>query len=124
MRPYYIIGYLIATVLIAATGDALFDSGAKIWGHSLEAVEVLLLISGPFIFQFKRRDWWAYVITLVAFRIAFFDYTYNLVRGLPLTFIGHTSWWDIIISKQYPSGLLFGRIIFLILGVALPIKEL
>lgn len=124
MRPFLIIGYLIACVVIAATGDGLFDSGVKVWGHTLEAFEVLALISGPFIFKLKQRDWWAYVIALIAFRIAFFDYTYNLIRGLPWDFVGHTSWWDIIISKQYPHGLLFGRVIFLILGIALPIKEL
>ena len=124
MRPFLIIGYLIACVVIAAVGDGVFDDGAKGWGHILEAIETLMLVSGPFIFRLKRRQWLAYVIALVAFRIGFFDYTYNLVRGLPLAFVGSTSWWDMLIAKQYPHGLLFGRIIFLILACSLPFQHL
>jgi hypothetical protein len=124
MRPYIIILYLISCVLVGAIGDGLWDEGMALTGHGLEALEVLLLVSGPFIFGLERRNCIPYLIALIAFRIALFDYTYNLVAGLPWDFVGHTSWWDIIISKYYPKGLIWGRAIFFILGVALPIREI
>lgn len=124
MRKALIILFLIMMVIIAAISDGLFDEGLKIWGHSLEAIEILLLVSGPFLFKLKRRDWIPYLVSLIAFRVCFFDYTYNLVRHLPIFFVGNTSWWDIFLSKQPPHGLVFGRIIFLTLAVALPIKEI
>ena len=124
MRRASIIVYLFACVIIGAGGDALFDGGNKIWGHFFDALEAGLLISGALVLNLRRRDWIAFFLAYVFIRVASFDYVYNLVRGLPIMYLGDTGWWDKFLI-QFPShGVTFARMIFLITGIAIPIKHL
>jgi len=123
MKPYLVILYLMACVIVGASGDGLMDDGAKLWGHGLNALETALLISGAFVFNLNRKQWLAFIVAYVAFRIVGFDYAYNLSRGLPWDFIGFTSGWDLFLKKQLPSGVLFGRALFLILGVSVSLRN-
>ncbi len=122
MKAFYIILYLIFCVAIGAVSDGLNDDGAKYAGHVLGAVEVGLLIAGAFLFDLRRRDGVAFIAIYIAWRIVGFDYAYNLTRGLPLGYLGESSFWDSFFAKQNPIGVTFARIIFLSLGITLPIK--
>lgn len=124
LKPYLIILYMIATVIVLSLGDGLFDKGLKLWGHAIQAFSFVVVLSGPVIFGITLRKlvWWIFV--LACWHIVLFDYGYNYFHDLPWNWIGHTSIWDLFIAKQLPSGVIIGRIIFLIVGVAIPIKEL
>ena len=125
MKPYYIILYLITCITIGATADGLNLVGPKIWGHNFEAIEILLLISGALIFKLSGwRNWVALVLSYTFLRVAGFDYIHNLVIGESWDYLGTSSWWDKVLSRQVPGGLLFGRVIFLIAGISITIKEL
>jgi len=124
MKRLLIVLYLVTAVVVGAIADGLFDEGLKIWGHTLGAVEVCLLLSGAFVFDLRRRDWFAFAAAYVCLRIAGFDYVYNLVRGLPILEVGSTSAWDNVISLFPPHGLVFVRSIFLVVGIFIPINEL
>ena len=124
MRALIIILYLFTCVIIGATADALFDEGIKVWAHAVDALETGLIISGAFLFKLQRRDWLAFIIAYICWRIVGFDYTYNLVRDLPLSYIGGTGWWDMLLAQWIPGGVLFGRFIFLLAAVAIPFKHL
>ena len=124
MKPYLIITYLISVILLGSLSDALFDDGIKIWGHAIDAVETGLLISGAFLFSLSRRYWLSFFLSYVFIRVAGFDYMYNLFRGLPIEYVGGTGWWDIMLSSQEPGGIAFGKAIFLITGISIPIKYL
>lgn len=124
LKPYMIILYMIATVIIFALGDGLFDKGLKLWGHAIQAFSIVVCLSGPVIFKIalKKLPWWIFI--LACWHVVLFDYSYNYFHGLPWNFIGHTSIWDLFMAKQLPSGVIVGRALFLVLGIAIPIKEL
>lgn len=124
MRPYAIILYLLVSVIVGAVSDGLNDGGVKVLGHALGATEIVLLISGAFLFRLERRTWIWYIVAYVSFRILAFDYTYNITRGLDLLYLGDSSLWDRFFSKQYPIGLLFARLIFAFVGIGITFNEL
>ena len=124
MKPYLVILYLIACVVLGASADAYFDVGHKLLGHTLGAVEVVVLISGSFVFNLNRRKWIPFLLAYVFWRVVGYDYLYNLFSGLPWNYIGNTSFWDITIAKVLPSGLIWIRAVFLVAAVFVPIREL
>jgi len=125
MKPYLIILYLFSLVLIGASADGLNNSGVQTWGHLLEVIEVLGLFM--VLIVFKLFTWRQVLLALgsyICLRVFAFDYMYNIAAGNEVYYIGGSNWWDLVLSRQYPTGLLFGRVIFLITGVAIPIKHL
>jgi len=124
MKAVWIILYLMAAVAIGAVSDGLNDEGIKTIGHALGALEIAMLLSGAFVFKFTRQHFIAFMAAYIAWRIVGFDYAYNLTRGLPLLYLGNSNWWDSFFSKQLPSGVVFARMIFLALAIAVPIKHL
>ena len=124
MKRVLIILYFIICITLMALSDAFDLNGLKLWAHGIEAFWILFLISGPFIFKLNRKHWIAFVLSLAFWRIAGFDYLYNLFAGLPWDFHGTTSSWDIFLSKQPEFGIVFGRIIFLTAAIFVPIREL
>ena len=124
MKPYLIIAYLIVCVVLGALVDTLFNDGAKLFSHLFGAVEIFLVASGAFIFNLKRRHWLWYMAAFAAWHIVGFDYMYNLFAGLPWDYHGTTSWWDLFLSKYPEHGIIFTRVIFLLAGVFIPIREL
>jgi hypothetical protein len=118
MKQLALILYLLAIVAVGAIGDALYDMD-KIWAHNFNAIEIGMLLAMPFLFKY---GWWA-IVAYISFRIFAFDYTYNLVRGLPLAYVGSTSWWDLLLVKQLPMGVAFAKILFLAFGVGLIYKK-
>jgi len=124
MREFMFILYYVVCVIIGAVADGVRDEGMLFLAHGLAAVEIGLLLMSPFALNLRMRDWWIVLLSYVFYRVAFFDYTYNITRGLDLFYVGESSFWDILIKKQYPVGLLWGRGVFLLVGISLPIKYL
>jgi len=124
MKPYLIILYLIALVAIGAAGDALNDEGIKTFGHLLRAFEIALLILAGGIFKLELKPLIIFLIAYICFRIVGFDYIYNWIRDIPLLEMGTSNWWDKALAKQLPMGVVFGRFIFLIVGISIPFKYL
>ena len=122
MKPYLIILYLIGLVVLGAAADALNDTDMKTIGHALGAVEVVGLLIGGMLFNLTRRHVLAFIAAYVCFRIVGFDYTYNLVSGLPLGYHGTSCLWDGFLSQFPHHGILFARAIFLAVGVSIPFK--
>ena len=119
-----VIGVYTGSILLNAIGDGLNDSGDKGWGHACNAASVGLLLSSPFIIDYDKSKWGYYLASYVSLRIALFDPSYNLTRGLPVTYIGNTSTWDKGLQKlSPPDGLMFGRGVSFIVGISIPIKE-
>ena len=125
MKPYLIILYLFVLVLIGASADGLNNSGVQGYGHLLEVIEVLGLFMVLIVFKLFTWRQFAYVLgAYICFRVFAFDYMYNIAAGNELYYIGGSNWWDQALSRQYPTGLLFGRVIFLITGVAFVFNHL
>ena len=122
MRPYLIILYLLVLVALGAAADALNNTGMGTIGHALGAVEVGGLLVGGLVLNLSRRDVFALLAAYVCFRIVGFDYTWNLVAGVPLGYHGESSLWDGFLSQFPHHGILFARAIFLITGVSIPFK--
>ena len=122
MKPYLIILYFIAFVVLSALSDALSDEYYKVWAHGLEVGCKGMLVFSVIIF--KPKKWIPFVIALVAWNAVLFDTSYNLFRGLPWNFIGSTSLWDIFFSNYPIVGLIIVKTLCLALAVHLPIKYL
>ena len=117
-------GYHIGTVALGAIADAQYDMGNKNLSHTLHAVEVGALISGPFIFKVKKGEALSYVLSYSFIRFSFFDSFYNMQRDLPIMYNGTTSTYDEVMSKMPDHGKAFYKSWSLVLGFAIPITEM
>jgi len=115
----------IVSIILAAVADGYVDEGYKIIGHSAESLSVLMLLIVPFI-QKYRGGWVWYIVAYLCLRIGGFDLIYNMIRGLPITFHGSTSLWDIVFMEFNPPVIaeLFGRAILLFAGIMIPIQNI
>ncbi len=113
----------IGTVAAGGLGDGLMDNSNKNWGHALRAVEVGMLISGPFVFDLDRRDTWAWLSSYGFIRLGMKDGFYNVSRGLPLGYVGTTSQYDKLMRGVPEHGRYFIKSISIVAGVAIPIKH-
>ena len=124
-EPVKVITLYTGSIILEGIGDGLYDDGQKALGKSLQAVSLGMALSTPFIFDVDKDNWAWYLASYVSLRIGFFDYAYNTTRGLPLGYIGNTSYTDKFMQQVMPPGnQLFARSIFITLGVAIPINEL
>ena len=123
-EPVKVITLFSASIILDGIGDGLYDSGDKSWGHAFQAASTGLLVASPLFLDMDRDNFWWYLVSYVSLRIAFFDYSYNMTRGLPLEYRGSTSLWDKTIKEFNPPSTLWHRSAFLTLGVVIPIREL
>ena len=123
-RGLAVAGYHIGTVALGAVADGLYDEGHKEWGHALHAAEVGALIGGPFIFKVKGNEVLSYLLSYGFIRVSTFDSFYNLTRDLPLLYNGTTSTYDNIMNTIPPHGRAWYKSFSLVIGFAIPIKEL
>ena len=111
----------ILIVILKAVSDGLNDSGFKGWGHAVNSLWIgALFIIPNFVFLLS---WYIQIISFTLLMIALFDYTYNLTRGLKISFVGTTSWWDQAIAKVPFGFMLFVRLIALIVGIFLILNQ-
>ena len=124
-EAFKIIGILAGSVILEAAGDGLSDNGQKVWGHALQAASTGLLLATPFLLDIDRSKWGWYFAAYISMRIAIFDPCYNLTRGLPIDYVGSTSIWDKTVKgfDPPPGANLWGRSVFLIAAISIPINE-
>jgi hypothetical protein len=123
-KNYTRIGLTTSSVVLNAAGDAMMDEGEKVWGHSLRAASIAVLLINPLITEAQREDWLPYVLQYVFIRFALFDYTYNATRGLPMGYTGNTSMYDKAMQKV-PNGFeAWSKSIFLTVGITINLREL
>jgi len=123
-EPVKVLVIYSTSILLDAAGDGLYDNGEKAWGHTLQAASTGLLLASPLFLNMDKDNFWWYLASYVSLRIAFFDYTYNVTRGLPLEYRGTTALTDKIINEFNPPSTMWHRSVFLTLGIVIPIKEL
>jgi len=120
-----VISVYAGSIILEAVGDGLNDDGQKEWGHLCNALSAGVLLASPFIIDYEKNKWGWYLTSYVCLRISLFDPIYNASRGLPLTYIGSTSFWDKSLQQLAPpDGLLFGRGVTFVIGVSILINEL
>ena len=117
----------ILSIFCKASGDALSQTGRKLWGHPLQlmssvmlvALFILALIFRP---EYDNRQIVLIALSYFALRFFLFDYIWNLFAGMPLIYIGTTSLYDKLLRRIHPAMVnlmkfVFGAlaIIFLIL---------
>ena len=124
-EPVKVISLYAGSIILEGIGDGLYDNGQKELGKCLQAVSLGMVLLSPAILNMDRDNWFWYVLTYTSFRIALFDYTYNITRDLPINHIGTTSYWDKALHEFSPPGAqLFFRGIFCTLAITIPINEL
>jgi hypothetical protein len=123
-KNYTRIGLTTGSVVLNAAGDALNDEGEKVWGHSLRAASIAVLLINPLITEVQREDWLPYILQYVFIRFALFDYTYNATRGLPMGYTGNTSHYDKLMQKVPNSFEAWSKGIFLTVGITINLREL
>ena len=123
-EAWKVIGIYSSSIVLNAVGDGLNDSGEKQWGHLCNAASIGLLLTSPFVIDYDKSKWGWYLTSYVSLRIALFDYSYNLTRGLPLNYIGGTSTWDRVLTKMNPPDTYMGRGVFFVVGISIPLNEL
>jgi len=117
----------LSAIILAAIGDGCMDSGFKVIGHSAESISILILLLIPFLHHQKRIGtigW--YLAAYILIRAGVFDLVYNIVRGLPLTYHGTTSIWDMFVGLFNPpmAAELIGRILLIFAGSIISIQNL
>lgn len=89
--------YLLLQVIINATEDALRDEKFKTWSHLLNSIHVLLWLVFPVIVPFNKSEIGVLIGGYILIRFTFFDFVYNIIRKLPLFYVGDTSIYDKVI---------------------------
>ena len=115
---YILLSYIIFAVALGSSGDGLNNRGIQTWGHLLKAIEIAALLWLPFIFGLSAiNEGAALFASYICIRVGLFDYIRNVTAGQSLWYMSGTNWWDKLMSKVPPHGLMFDRIIFMIAGV-------
>ncbi len=113
---------LILTIILNATGDAL-TLNCKSLAHIVQALLVLLWLFILWNNDKKKFNWrWIDLLMLVIsyalIRHGIFDYTWNLVAGQNMFFVGKTSFYDEYIAGSW-LGIWPLRLFSLISGIIL-----
>jgi len=130
-RPIIILFYFTMAVLSGAVGDGLNNVGIQTWGHVLEGLEIALIFWGVYLLdEDKVLKWYEVLvmfITYICLRFAFFDYAYNLAAENELTYLSDRNFWGQLwlnVLKAPPHGIVWARLVFLVVGVSLPMRYL
>ena len=59
---------------------------------------------------------WKHLVYYLFIRAAIFDLVYNIAVDRPLATMGSTKWWDKILGKVHPAGMLMFRLVCFIVG--------
>jgi len=119
------LGIYSSSIALNAIGDGLKDSGYKDWGHFCNAASIGVLVTYPFITN-NDKTFKSFATSLGSYaflRFGMFDPIYNSVRGLPIDYIGNTSFYDKALQKMNPqAGLNFARVVSLTVGISLTLN--
>lgn len=117
----------LTSITLNAVGDAfIVQDYNRQYAHVMRATALGLEMIGPFLIEPDMDNWWVYLASYVSLRIAIFDPIYNLSRDLPWNYRHDASYWDLAVNQfNPPAGIeVFGRSVFFIIGVTIPISEL
>ena len=89
----------IVTILIIldALKDSFYDRGNKLIAGIIDMVYLGMMICGVVMLSGA----WLWILIYVLLRYAIFDLVYNLIRGLPVFYIGTTKPIDKLIRKVF-----------------------
>jgi hypothetical protein len=123
-------------IIFEAVPEALVLTGHKTLAGIFEGVYLLGVTLGIFAWlngvKVNKciRSFWFIIGGYVLVRFALFDVTYNLVAGLPLTYIGTTKitdimWQEFFALTHFPVGLFFGMLKFIcfLIGITWLLKK-
>ena len=116
---------ILSLVILSALSDSLNFRGNKTAGHALRYIELPLLIAATMICGIT--GWIELGLFIVAYafvRFALFSYIWNIVTGQHWTYVGVVDPVDRFLRKFPAHGILFARVVFLVVGIAITIKEL
>jgi hypothetical protein len=97
--------------------SALIDMEHLIDDDYIEDHTSRFILRTLFIYVIFREINWQFVGAVMVF-MASFDSTLNLMRGLPINYLGSTAKWDIF-WKKYPVGYILMKVICLLIGIGL-----
>jgi len=113
-RPLAIAGSLAGGVILNAVGDGLLDEGKlrgdqslMKWGHAVRATGYVLPIGGLAMTEPKKEEVPWILAEYFFFRVALFNPSYNLTRGLDVVYAGSTDVSDVLMSSIPPGGRAF-----------------
>jgi len=120
--PALLILYIIVCISAGAIADGLNDTGHGKAGHLLEAAEMLLALTGATIFAVTTQTLIPYLTAYIGFRIALFDIIYNISSHRKVFSQGSGNVWDDFLSKYPQIGVVFMRMVFLLLAIGISIR--
>ena len=124
-EPVKVILIFSSSVILEAIGDAQYDNGNKEIGKLYQAVSTGILLASPFLLDIDKKKWGWYFASYISMRVALFDPVYNLTRGLPMGYIGNTSYWDKGVRAFSPTeGMkIFGHSVVFIFAISIPLNH-
>ena len=94
------------------------------WGNLIKPLEILFLFM--FLKTFNIITWrgaWLILLSYAFIRAGLFDHVRNLVAGQEFFYFGGENVWDKFFAMMPPFGVVTFKIVFLTVGIALPIRE-
>jgi len=113
----------IASISLNALGDGLNDNGKKGIGHVCNALSIGVLLTSPWVIDYKQGYWYEYLLTYTFLRFGMFDPIYNTTRGLPFNYLGTTAPTDRML-RYFGGQPTFIHGLSLIVGFSIPLKYL
>ena len=102
---WIVLMFIVLSVIADAISEALRDNGEKPWSHVVKAWFVVFIMSAAIITPYIVEGRVVMGVILYYFgmlliqRMMLFDIFYNVTRGLPIGYIGNTSFYDRFLRK-------------------------
>jgi len=113
---------IIILIVLDALRDSLYDRGAKTVSGVIDLVYLSIMICGVVL---MKGDW-IWIVIYVCLRWAVFDIIYNLIRRLPIFYIGTTKPIGIVARRVFHENaihfLFITKLAALFSAIALIIK--
>ena len=94
MTPWKVTGIAVFATVTEAIGDGMYDNGNKMPGKAFQATSLASHFLYIPVMKNSNANWLLVPLVEMCWRFILFDMVYNLTRGLPIGYIGNTSYWD------------------------------
>jgi len=116
---------ILLLIVLSALSDGLNFRGNKTAGHTLRYIELPLLIAATMICGITTwKELGLFILAYAFVRFALFSYIWNIVTGQHWTYVGVVDPVDRFLRKFPAHGVLFARVVILVVGIAICFKEL
>ena len=113
---------IVILIILDAANDALYDRGNKFASGIVDMAYLVVMIFGVVLLS----DVWTFILIYFLLRFAVFDLFYNMIRRLPIFYIGTTKPYDILIRKLFNENaihfLFITKLMALVSAVAIIIR--